>query len=84
MGAAQNFCGNASMYTGVKQHVTSTEMYGNEPKLSTKIQSHHLRLAGHLLCIRNIKEPVSQLITGHRNMEGGKWEDRSSAIRFSC
>ena len=52
------------------QHMTDTELYGKEPKLSTKIQQHRLRLAGH--SYRSTKEPVSQLITwspkhGRRN-----------------
>ena len=50
--------------------MTNTELYGKEPKLSTKIQHHRLRLAGH--SYRSTKEPVSQLITwspkhGRRN-----------------
>ena len=59
-----------------QHNLTNTKLFGNKPKLSTKIQHHRLRLAGH--SHRNIKEPVSQLINWLS--KHGKGEDRSSSI----
>ena len=43
-----------------KQHMTNKELYGNLPKLSSKIRKRRKRFAGH--CFRSKEEPVSKLI----------------------
>ena len=43
-----------------KQHMTNEELYGDLPKVTTKIAIHRLRLAGH--CVRHPEEIASQLV----------------------
>ena len=43
-----------------KQHMTNQELYGNLPKVTSKIAMRRLRLAGH--CVRHPEEIASQLV----------------------
>ena len=43
-----------------KQHMTNKELYGDLPKVTSKIAMHRLRLAGH--CVRHHEEIASQLV----------------------
>ena len=43
-----------------KQHMINEELYGDLPKVTTKIAIYRLRLAGH--CVRHPEEIASQLI----------------------
>ena len=50
-----------AMNVSWKQHVTNEELlYGNLPKVTTKIAIHMLRLAGY--CVRHPVEIASQLV----------------------
>ena len=50
------------MALGVKwtDHMTNDELYGNLPKVSTKVTERRLRLAGH--CVRHPEEEASKLV----------------------
>ena len=58
-----------------RDHITSLELYGNLPKLSTKIQQRRVKFAGH--CYRNSEQLVaSQFVlwqpTHARKNRGGE------------
>ena len=43
-----------------KQHITNEDLYGDLPKVTSKIAMHRLKLAGH--CVRHPEEIASQLV----------------------
>ena len=49
-----------AMNVSWKQQMTNEELYGDLPKVTTKIEIQRLRLAGH--CVRHTKEISSQLV----------------------
>ena len=49
-----------AMNVSWKQHMTNEELYGDLPKVITKIAIHRLRLAGH--CVRRPEEIAFQLV----------------------
>ena len=51
-----------AMNVSWKQHVTNEKLYGDLPKVTTKIAIHRLQLAGH--CVRHSEEIASQLVLG--------------------
>ena len=51
-----------------KQHMTNETLYGNLPKISTKIRERRLRIAGH--CVRHPEEEAAKLVL---------WEPRRGA-----
>jgi len=43
-----------------KSHLTNEQLYGELPKVSTKIKQRRMRLAGH--CIRHTEEVANKLV----------------------